>query len=128
MDIILRATSHMVIMSKNDPFLAENKNALIMDNLLQRRIQLVNPIGAKNGKYKLTAVYYVIGNLPPKYRSQLRLTHLAILVKKNHLKSNYNDFSQLLKPLIADLIMLQTERVEIHKQTVKGKFVSLQTT
>ena len=41
---------------------------------------VVNPLGNKTLKYKVSAFYFVLGNLPAKYRSRLTDIHLVSLV------------------------------------------------
>jgi len=110
---------------QQDPFFQTNPNALWV-NLYTDEFEVCNPIGAKKGKHKLMAVYYVIGNMHAKYRSQLRFTHLALLVKYKYVKNSAYDFSSILKPLIQDLQVLQTEGILIKRShTIRGKLVSI---
>lgn len=73
---------------RNDPYFLENPHSLWI-NLYTDKFEVCNPIGAKKSKHKMTGVYYVVGNLPGKYRSQLRFIHLAILVKHKYVKDGF---------------------------------------
>lgn len=46
-----------------------------------------NPIGAYRNRHKIDAVYYVLGNLPRKFRCSLQHIRLAMLVKTATIKS-----------------------------------------
>lgn len=74
--------------------------------------ELCNPIGAKRGKYKLTAVYYVIGNLPQRYSFADSCIFLCILVRHQFVKNHDPGYSSLFAPLIADLKLLKTGSVD----------------
>ena len=39
---------------------------------------IANPMGNKTVKYKTSRFYFVLGNLPPQYRSRQKSIHLAI--------------------------------------------------
>jgi len=51
----------------NDPFFSEHPEALQIQLYIDE-LELCNPIGAKRSKHKVTAVYYMVGNLHPRYR------------------------------------------------------------
>jgi hypothetical protein len=70
---------------RSDVFFMDNLSALFIQ-LYVDDVELCNPIGAKKGRHKVTAVYYIVGNLNAKYCSQERFIHLAILAKHNIIK------------------------------------------
>lgn len=67
--------------------------------------QIVTPLGNKTIKNKITAVYYVIGNIPHKYSSKLHTIQLAILCKSCHVKTY--GFNKIMDPLISSLSKLE---------------------
>ena len=74
--------------------------------------QASNPLGNRIRKYKITAFYFTLGNLPPKYRSKLHVIQLLILCKSHLLKSVENR-RQLLAPFITDMNSLSREGIKI---------------
>lgn len=44
-------------------------------------LEIANPLGTSRKIHKLCAVYWILANLPPKYRSVLHSIQLAILAK-----------------------------------------------
>lgn len=83
------------------------------NNSLQLKIQLYidefelgNPIGAKRGKHKLTAVYFTIGNVPLRYRNK-DMIFLCLLVTHRSLKLYDPTYHKVFEPLLHDLHLLQ---------------------
>ena len=74
--------------------------------------EVVNPLGSKKGVHKLTAVYFTLGNLPPKYRSQLKFIYLCILVRHKFIQGRFT-YADILKPLITDLNKLSREGIVV---------------
>jgi len=109
-----------------DSFFADNPDALQI-HLYLDELELCNPIGAKRGKHKITAVYYLVGNVHQKFRSQQRFIHLALLVKHKHVKEY--GYANVLQPLVYDLEILQADGISIivngSSKLVKGKLISI---
>ncbi|KAK0143414.1 hypothetical protein N1851_018451 [Merluccius polli] len=49
-------------------------------------LEIANPHGTSHKVYKLCAVYWVLANLPPKYRSAMHTIQLAVLAKVTDVK------------------------------------------
>ena len=83
-----------------------------------------NAIGADGGKHKISAFYFTIGNLHPKFRSQLRYIFLVLLVDYEIIRIKNSDYSLILEPLIRDLKYLQENGITVARagvsRTVKG--------
>ena len=47
--------------------------------LYHHEFGIVNPLGSKTVKYKTSGFYFVLGDLPPQYRSRQKDIHLAIM-------------------------------------------------
>ena len=113
---------------KSSSYFTENPNALQVQLYIDE-LELCNPIGAKRGRHKVTAVYYVIGNIHPRFRTQQRFIHLALLVRHKVIKEVGDDYSPILQPLIHDLKLLQTEGISVdvcgHSVAIKGKLISI---
>ncbi|KAK0130960.1 hypothetical protein N1851_034359 [Merluccius polli] len=74
-------------------------------------LELCNPLGSSKKIHKITAVYWVLLNLPSKFRSTLPLIQLACLGKTVDVRQfGYDAF---LYPLIRDLGFLETVGVYI---------------
>lgn len=65
--------------------------------------ELCNPIGPKRGKYKLTGVYFTIGNLPKRHRNNNNQIFLCLLVRHRILKMHDPTYEKLFGPLLGDL-------------------------
>jgi len=71
--------------------------------------EVCNPIGSRKGVHKLTAIYYIIRNVHPKYWSQSSVVHLALLARTQIIKQY--GLEVVLAPLIEDLKTLETQGV-----------------
>ncbi|XP_060761703.1 uncharacterized protein LOC132891510 isoform X1 [Neoarius graeffei] len=83
-------------------------------------LELCNPLGTSRKIHKVCAVYWVLANLPPKYRSTLHAIQLAILVKVTDLRKY--GYAAVLAPLLRDVHTLEVDGVFIEGlgQNVKG--------
>ncbi|KAH9364855.1 hypothetical protein HPB48_013399 [Haemaphysalis longicornis] len=88
--------------------------------LYSDELGIANPLGAARGKHTLFVVYYSILNIHPKYRSQLRLLHIAIIAKYPDVKKH--GLPATLRPLLQELSELQSNGITI---SVNGKDVCL---
>lgn len=70
--------------------------------------EVVNPLGSKRGRHKLTAVYFKLGNLDHKDTSKLQNIYLSTLVHHRFLKNELTSYAEVLQPLITDLAVLET--------------------
>ena len=70
-----------------------------------------NPLGNKIKFYKTSAFYFVLGNIPAKYRSRLKDIQLALLFP-SELTGKYG-YESLIQPLIEDIKILETTSIEI---------------
>lgn len=69
--------------------------------------EVCNPLGTSRKKHKITAIYWVLSDLPAKYRSTLSNIYLAVL-------SNSNDatkfgFEPVVEPLLKELCTLENQ-------------------
>lgn len=67
--------------------------------------EVCNPLGTSRKIHKITAVYWVVLNLPAKCRSSLTSIQLAVLGRSVDVKKV--GFDKLLEPLIKDLKVLE---------------------
>ena len=70
-----------------------------------------NLLGNKIKKYKTSPFYFVLGNIPIKYRARLKDMQLASLFP-SELTDKYG-YESLLQPLIEDMKILETRGIEI---------------
>lgn len=108
---------------KNHKFFAGNPQALRL-HIYEDEFEVCNPLGSKRNKHKLCAIYYTIGNMGPRYCSQLKHIHVALLVRYSLVKQFGLD--QILKPLIDDLKKISSEGMNILVDGVEKMFVLLQ--
>jgi len=92
------------------PVFSSEKHALQI-NLYFDEFQVVNPLGPKIHTYKLCAFYFVLGNIPPKYRSKLESIQLLILCK-NCVMKKYG-ISRVVQRLVEDIRLLETDGLEV---------------
>ena len=83
-------------------------------------LEICNPLGTSRKIHKFCAVYWVLANVPPKYRSALHAIQLAILVKVTDLRKY--GYAAVLAPLLRDLHTLEKDGVFIERvgQNVRG--------
>lgn len=75
--------------------------------------EICNPLGTSRKKYKACAVYWVIANLPIKYRSSLQSIYLAVLCNRNDAKSF--GYEKILEPLLKDIQILENQGLFIQR-------------
>lgn len=82
--------------------------------------EVCNPLGTSRKLHKITAVYWVVLNLPAKFRSSLTSIQLALLGKSVDVKQY--GYEKFLEPLINDIKCLEQEGifVEVLDQFIKG--------
>nr|XP_047135795.1 uncharacterized protein LOC124812789 [Hydra vulgaris] len=111
----------------SDNFFSENPSALQIQ--LYVDVELCNPIGAKRGKHIVTAFYFLLGNIPSKFRSKQKFIHLALLIEHKFIKMAEYDYTEVLRPLIYDLYVLQRKGIEVSvnglRQRLKGKLTGI---
>ncbi|XP_041949691.1 uncharacterized protein LOC121709989 isoform X3 [Alosa sapidissima] len=95
---------------KNNELLSENNPAISLI-LYVDDFEVCNPLGTSRKKHKVTAVYWVLANVPPLLRSSLTSIYLAILCKAEDLKRF--GYSAVLQPLLKDLASLEEEGLYI---------------
>ncbi|XP_041823596.1 uncharacterized protein LOC121628577 [Melanotaenia boesemani] len=95
---------------KNHPLFSKQKYALQI-LLYYDDFEMANPLGSKKGIHKLGCVYFTLKNLPPKMNSVLMNVHLAVLFYTEDLKKY--GFEEILKPLIDDLEILETQGIKL---------------
>lgn len=82
--------------------------------------EVCNPLGTSTKLHKITAVYWVVLNLPARFRSSLTSIQLTLLGKSVDVKQC--GYEKFLEPLIKDIRCLEEEGifVEVLGQFVKG--------
>lgn len=80
-------------------------------HLYNDEFEIVNPLGSRKSLHKISAFYFTLGNIHPKYRSNLKHIHLSILVYNRLFKQYGAD--RILAPLISDIQKLQTDGIEV---------------
>ncbi|XP_053090662.1 uncharacterized protein LOC113534621 [Pangasianodon hypophthalmus] len=82
--------------------------------------EIANPLGTSKLKHKMCAVFWVIANIPAKYRSTLNSIQLALLCNISTVKKC--GYAKVLQPLFYDLKLLEQNGVYLEKlgKTVRG--------
>lgn len=84
-------------------------------------IEVVNPLGSRKGKKKLTVVSFKIQNMNPAANPNLSNVYLALMVPSKMAKKY--GFNVVLQPLIQDLKALESD-AGVHR-TIDGKMIHL---
>ena len=105
---------------KNNDFFVINKNGLKII-LYQDAFKICNPIGSSKGKFKIIAVYMILGNLPPHLRSKTSNGQLVLLCLEKHVTRF--GWVVILERLIKDLNILAKDGITptFSKQTITFK-------
>ncbi len=87
--------------------------------------EICNPLGTSRKNHKITAVYWVFGNIPHSSRSTLNSVYLALLCKAVDIKRF--GYAEVLAPLFKDIAILEHDGVYISSvgQHVKGSVFSV---
>ena len=82
--------------------------------------EVANPLGTSKLKHKMCAVYWVIANIPAKYRSTLNSIQLALLCNTSTVKEC--GYAKVLQPLIYDLQFVEQNGIFLEQlgASVKG--------
>lgn len=95
----------------------ETKLSIILD---VDDFEVCNPLGTSRKKYKITAIYWVLANLPCELQSELTSIHLSLLCRAVDVKQF--ECKIVLEPLLKDLVTLEQEGVFIPSagKSIKG--------
>lgn len=107
---------------KSSSFFIDNPEALT-GFIYSDEIEVVNPLGAGRGKSKLLELYWSLGEIPKRYRSQVDRIGLSIVIQSKLLKKY--GYSKCYEPLINDMLALE-KGITIDKpfrRTVKVGFM-----
>ena len=109
---------------KNHSLFSQQEPALQIQ-LYYDDFETANPLGSKKGVHKLGCVYFVLRNSSPKLNSVLMSIHLVALFHSEDLKKY--GFEPILKPLIDDLKILETEGIQLpfSATPVKGSVIQV---
>ena len=96
-------------------------------HLYTDELEICNPIGSKKGVYKLSAFYFLLGNIETRHWSSLNNIHLLLLTKYSNIVKH--GLGKVLQPALVDFKKLETEGVLVnvsgHTFTVHGSVVTL---
>ena len=102
---------------KENKLLGE-QNTCISLGLYIDEFEVCNPLGTSRKIHKITAVYWVVLNLPARFRSSLTSIQLAVLGKSVDIKKY--GYEKFLEPLLKDIKCLEQEGIFVE---VVGQFV-----
>lgn len=75
--------------------------------------EVCSALKTKTVKHNVTGVYFRIRNLPAEYNSRLDNIHLIALVKVQDLKQDGVSFDNIVKKIVAEVRVLQTDGIEL---------------
>ncbi|KAK3553190.1 hypothetical protein QTP86_031768, partial [Hemibagrus guttatus] len=102
-DTQYRALSDGIYYKTNELFFGEYPTIAII--LYVDDFEICNPLGTSRKKHKVTAVYWVLADVPVLLRSSLTSIFLAIFFKAYNVKRF--GYSTVLEPLLKDLVNLE---------------------
>lgn len=104
---------------KENAFFAKDEFTVAL-SLYIDDFEIANPLGTSKLKHKMCAVYWLIANIPAKYRSTLNSIQLALLCNTSIVKEC--GYEKVLQPLIYDVMMLEQNGVYVEQlgDCVKG--------
>lgn len=100
---------------KNNDFFQTNPLA-IQVKLFFDDFEPCDALKSKAGKYKITAIYMQINNMPPEISSKLHNIHLVALCNSTDAKNEYANTDNVIDVIVKDLQMLE----KIGIQTIGG--------
>lgn len=95
---------------RNHTLFSQQEHALQIQ-IFYDDFETANPLSSKKGVHKLGCIYFILRNLPPKLNSVLMNIHLVALFHTEDLKKY--GFDPILKPLVDDLKILETEGMQV---------------
>lgn len=106
---------------KENRFFQSNKHS-IQIQIFFDDFQVTNPLGTK--KVKLTAIYFIVRNFPPKFVSQLKNMYLVLLCNSQVVSNN--GCNAILEHLVREIKILESEGIKIDdKLFLKGTLVQV---
>ena len=108
---------------KQNAFFQSNPNALQI-LLFQDSFEIVNPLGSARCKHKVLGIYYTLGNIDPRCRSQVDAMQLIMLCKEKSIKEFGPE--AVLSTLVKDLQQLESQGISVHGgEVVKGTILAI---
>ena len=90
---------------RNNPVFIKTKGAVLAVQLYFDEIEPANALGSNKGVYKMGCFYWVLLNLPPEFRSNLRSIQLLGIINADLLK--LHGPSKFLQPFLDDMLAFQ---------------------
>ena len=105
---------------KDNPLLSETGELTLSLICYNDDLEICNSLGTSRKIHKLSAVYWLLANIPSVYRSSLHVIQLALLCKVPDVQSC--GYESVLSPLLKDLQILEQDGVFIESlgRCVKG--------
>lgn len=107
---------------KRDPMYIKLNGAVLCFQIYMDEVELANPLGSKKGKHEVSVFYWVLLNLPPKFRSSLRSIQLLGIVSCDLLKQR--GVTTFLWPFLDDLALFQ-KGVELQVRNDRRKWFGI---
>lgn len=109
---------------KENCFFAGEKPTIIL-NLYVDDFETCNPLGTSQKKHMLSAVYWVLANLPPGSHSALSSIYLSVLCKTDDV--NTYGYDKIFQPLLQDLKTLEDFGIYVPLlgESLRGTIISV---
>lgn len=114
-DGVMRDFHDGIFCKEHEFFSKENTIKLL---LFVDDCEIANPLGSKAGLHKITMVYFIVLNLPPRLRSSLNHCYLLSLFNAGDVKTY--GYAPFLEPLVQDIKFLEQEGLSIATEDFQG--------
>lgn len=98
--------------------LFKDNNFNVALNIYFDEFETVNPLGSKTGGHKIGGIYCTLRNLPHEFNAILENIHLVGLFYS--MDAKIHGIEKILRPLIDDLKILETQGIKVGNVTVRG--------
>lgn len=110
---------------KTDPFFRENPNA-IQIQLAIDDVEICDPLSSKSNLHKVSAVYFVIRNIPPKFNSKLNNISLVCLCNVDDLKTKKTDINNIWEMVMNEIKFLEEHGIVLDNGMIlKGTLINV---
>ena len=95
---------------KNIPYYRDNPSSYV-GILYSDAVEIVSPLGASRGRYKILQMFWSLGDISKQFRSKVDNINLCIIVQDSVLKKY--GYHVIYKPLIDELKLLETDGIVV---------------
>lgn len=110
---------------KSQAFFSENPNAIQLQLAIDD-VEICDPLSSKSNMHKISAVYLVIKNIPPRFNSKLNNIFLVCLCNVDDLKTKKTDINNIWEMIVSEIKFLEENGIVLDNGMVlKGTLVNV---